>query len=325
MTVIVGAGLAGLLAAHAWPNFEVLEASPVPRASHKALLRFRTDAVSKLTGIEFRKVRVRKNLWSEGGFVEPNIALANQYSLKVLGRIVGDRSIWDLAPVERFIAPETLYEQLVDAVGSRITWGSEVNLAGSKDGPVISTIPLPIALDQLGIVAPFTFDRAPIKVQRYRLKNTDVYQTCYYPDPDIGLYRASITGDLLIAEFAAATVRTMDVTRISSRTQELQIVRMPVEDLSDTGVRNLISKSFGIHIEGAESLGEVEQRYGKISPIPEETRKRLLFQLTHDHDVYSLGRFAVWRNILLDDVVDDISVVRRLMRSSSYDMRRQIG
>jgi hypothetical protein len=306
-TIIVGAGLAGLLAAHAWPNFKVLEAAPAPRAMHKALLRFRTDSVSKLTGIEFRKVLVRKNIWSRGRFVEPNIELANRYSMKTLNRIVGDRSIWNLSPVERYIAPETFYEQLVEAVGPRISWDCPV-AAAAPTGPLISTIPLPSMLEMMDIPAPFTFERAPIEVHRYRLRDTDVHQTCYYPDDGTQLYRASITGDLLIAEFAAVHGDN------------------PVKVREDAAAPvKIISESFGINMDKAQPLGVVEQRYGKIAPIEDAARKRLLFKLTHDCRIFSLGRFAVWRNILLDDVVDDIAVIRKLMRSSSYDIHRAIG
>jgi hypothetical protein len=36
-----------------------------------------------------------------------------------------------------------------------------------------------------------------------------------------------------------------------------------------------------------------------------------------------IGRFATWRNILLDDVVDDIAVIKRLMRhGGAYDHAR---
>jgi hypothetical protein len=286
---IVGAGLAGLIAAHAWPNFPVLEASPEPRASHKALLRFRTDAVSRLTGIEFKKVLVRKGLWSEGHFAAPNIKLSNQYSMKVLGRHIGDRSIWNLDPVERYIAPENLYEQLVESVGNRISWNHTANVASL--GPVVSTIPLPVTMEQLGIPAPFKFERAAIEVQRFRLYNTDVYQTIYFPDPDCPLYRASITGSLLILEFCRSTDSC--------------------EYLAD-----LINDAFGIDMLDGQPLGKVEQKYAG--------RKQLLFQLTHDHQVFSLGRFAIWKNILLDDVVSDISVLRKLMRSSSYELKKEM-
>jgi hypothetical protein len=125
---IAGAGLAGLLAAHAWPQAEVFEPQSEPRANHKALLRFRSQAVAHLVGIEFREVVVRKGIW-EGHYVAPSIESANHYSAKILGgRIEGDRSIWNLEPVTRYIAPETLYEQLVESVGARIHWGEAVEL-----------------------------------------------------------------------------------------------------------------------------------------------------------------------------------------------------
>jgi hypothetical protein len=315
MTAIVGAGLAGLLAAHAWPTFAVLEAAPEPRAMHKALLRFRTDNVSRLTGIEFRKVLVRKGLWSRGQFCTPNIALANEYSKKVIGRILGDRSIWNLDPVERFIAPETLYEQLVESVWNRITWGMEVDI--SRLGvSAVSTIPLPTTLNALGIAAPFKMDRAPIRVQRFRLKGCDVHQTVYFPDPDIPLYRASITGDLVIAESTPALFNeTIPTTR----------ALFSKADDDNTALFDLLNAAFGVDMDSATSLGETEQKYGKIAPVPDDARKQILFKLTHDHNIYSLGRFAIWSNILLDDVANDIAVVRKLMRSSSYDMRRAMA
>ncbi len=253
---------------------------------------------------------MRKGLWSEGRFTGPNIALSNQYSSKVLGFRIGDRSIWNLDPVERYIAPETLYEQLVESVGRRITWDSAVHLGElAEEGPVISTIPLPNALQATCIAAPFTFLRSAIKVQRFRLPRTDVYQTVYFPDPSTSLYRASITGDMLIMEFA----------------EEHGSDKAVLIGEEDRIAAALVSKAFGIEMDEAEALGAVEQKYGKIAPIPDSDRKQLLFKLTHDHDIYSLGRFATWRNILLDDVVDDIAIIRRLMKSSPYDVRREIA
>ena len=67
----------------------------------------------------------------------------------------------------------------------------------------------------------------------------------------------------------------------------------------------------------------VEQRFGKIEPIADDERKSLLFRITHEHGVYSLGRFATWRNILLDDVVDDIVAIKRLARAAPYEIRME--
>ena len=294
--IIVGAGLSGLIAAHAWPTAQVLEASPAPRNAQQALLRFRTDAVSKLTGVEFRKVQVRKGLFYGGKFVEPNIMLANLYAQKVIGRVV-DRSIWNLQAVERFIAPETLYEELIDAVGSRIAWGVPFGPDAHR-GSIVSTAPLPIILKQFAVSNAPELKRAGIRVRRWRLPNADVYQTVYFPDPDTSIYRASITGSLLIVE------------EVASKTEE----EAPLV---------WVEQAFGINGEALEPLGQSEQSYGKVDELPALERKRILYELTTRHGIYSLGRFATWRNILLDDVVDDIVVIKRLLKSGThYEVRK---
>ena len=293
--LIIGAGLAGLIAAHAWPTARVIEAAPKPRAGHRALLRFRSEAVGRLTGIEFRKVTVRKGIWADYGFQQPAIRWANLYAQKVLGRLVGDRSIWNLDTSERFIAPDDLYEQLIDSVGPRIDWGVQAHF-NKTNTPLVSTAPLPVVLKTLDIPAPFEFPRAPIHVTRWRVPGADVFQTVYFPERGIGLYRASITGDTLIAESV---------------------------DAIEEDDEKEIERAFGIALGNCERMEAVEQKYGKIAPVNDAARKQLLFQLTHELTIYSLGRFATWRNILLDDVVDDITMIKKLLKANNaYDVRR---
>lgn len=294
---IVGAGLAGLIAAHAWPTARVLESAAEPQAAHKALLRFRTDAVARLTGIDFRRVKVRKGLWADSDFRPADIRYANLYAGKVLGALVGERSIWSLDPVDRFIAPDDFYEQLLAGVGSRVQWRCSVEFGSApRTEPVVSTAPLPVMLQSCGVPAP-QFRRAPIHVTRWRVPGADVFQTVYYPEHDYNLYRASITKDTLIAESMA-----------------------PLDDSDHFA----IEQSFGLWLSSCTPLGAVEQRYGKIVPIDDAARKQLIFRLSHEHGIYPLGRFATWRNILLDDVVDDIQSIKRLLRSSAaaYDLRK---
>lgn len=306
---IVGAGLAGLIAAHAWPTARILEAAPGPAPMHKALLRFRTDAVARLTGTKFRPVQVRKGIWSEGRYVPADIRVANLYARKVIGRVAGERSIWNLDPVERFIAPDDFYERLVDQCGPRIHWGHKADFEGYSahrperdSGPMISTAPLPLTLAALGVEvqdAGIFFERAPITVERWRVADADAFQTVYFPDMETTLYRASLTGSTLILEYAGGM------------------------GAPDTMAPALVAEAMGLDPESMAILEAVEQKYGKIQPIPDATRKHLLFRLTHDHGIYSLGRFATWRNILLDDVVQDIEVIKRLLNAgSAYDLRR---
>ena len=297
--VIVGAGLAGLIAAHAWPNSEIFEASQQPSTNHRALLRFRTDAVARVTGIEFRKVRVHKGIWSEGGYHGPNIRLANLYAQKVLGdgQLRGERSIWSIEAVDRFVAPDDFYEQLVEAVGHRVRWGQKVDWC-APNTTFISTAPLPVTAEAFSLPHSrmMDFKRSPIMVFRCELPYADVFQTVYFPDPSVGVYRASITGRTLIIE-------SMWPTLSADCAQQ-------------------IGKALGISLSDL-TFDRVEQKYGKIAPIDETLRKQLLFRLTHECRVYSLGRFATWRNILLDDVVDDIAAIKRLLKANNpYDTKR---
>lgn len=307
-TTIIGAGLSGLLAAHAWPTAPIIEAAPEPNESHKALLRFRSDVVSRLTGIEFRKVRVRKGIfysptgrWADGQLVGPDIKMANLYSRKVLG-VGRDRSIWDLAPVDRFIAPENFYAQLLDAVGHRVHWGTPFDFSQLREQEnYISTMPMPavMKMTSTGLSLDLRFNRKAIVVLRFRIPDCDVYQTVYFPNPEISLYRVSVTGDLLICEHMADDPEAVD------------------------GSLGWVEEAFGLDIASISPLPPTIQRYGKIEPIDDSARKQLLFDLTHRYQIYSLGRFAIWKNVLLDDVANDIDVIKRLMRAgTAYDKKR---
>lgn len=298
---IIGAGLSGLIAAHAWRNGIVVERSAQPQQTHKALLRFRGEQVSALTGIAFRRVVVRKAIFSQGKHCPLTIALANQYSRKVLGRTLNDRSIWSLAPVERFIAPENFYERLLEAVEKRVVWNCNadfcLNAQDRKDGWV-STAPLNVMLQRLGIAHDLEFYYAPIRVRRYRVPRCDVFQTIYFPDALCPIYRASITSDLLISESASEA-------------------NAPA--LTDAQERTLLQNAFGV--EDLEPIESASQRYGKIAPVHDGRRRAVLARLTTEHGLYTLGRFATWRNLLLDDLPHDISMINRLRDGDHYAAR----
>lgn len=300
MTVIVGAGLAGLIAGHIFPNAPIIERQPEPRQTHNALLRFRSSVVSDITGIPFRRVTVRKGVWSGMRYTDPTIALANAYSRKCTGRLL-DRSVWDVAPVERFIAPEDFYAQLVMACHKRISWDTDIKTVTAIDGTtdhLVSTIPLPDALTIWGVegcAANAEFHRAPISVRKLRVADSDVHQTVYFPDPDVRVYRASITGSLLIVE--------------------------AMSEPQDEDMR-LVLRAFELDPSDVEPLSETLQRFGKIAPINNKLRKEFIHRLTTESGVYSVGRFATWRNILLDDVVKDLRIVKGMIEQNDTYTRK---
>lgn len=288
---IYGAGLAGLLAGCMFQNAEIFEAAPRNKVNHKALLRFRSSAVGDAVGIDFRKVRVHKGIWMDNRDVQPSIQLSNLYSKKVIGNLA-DRSIWNIEPCDRYIAPEDFIEQLMQRCESRIAFDTPVTESEiAFDSRAISTLPMSVMLKLTNISnqsAPI-FQAEPIKVKRWLIPGADVFQTIYFPSPDTNLYRASITKDLLIAEY------------------------MDEED------DYLFFNAFGLWSDDCVLVDDTKQQFGKISPIDNEWRKKFMFDLTTKHNIYSLGRFGTWRNILLDDVLKDISVIKKLMNSSIYE------
>jgi len=299
--MILGAGLSGLIAATQIPDAVVLEANSEEMLSHRAVLRFRSDVLSRMTGIPFKKVTVRKSIWSNGQHCAPNLQLANWYSLKTNGGVL-DRSIWNIEPVERFIAPENLQQQMAAMIGPRIKWKRQVEYHMFKDmpTPIISTIPMPVLLSMLvplpnPVSAEPEFKHQAICVDRYRVPGADVYQTVYFPDHDTNVYRASITGDLLIVER-----------------------RKPMAIIGDPQPMKML-EPFGLKMSDVTPIDENHvQRYGKISPIDDRWRRDMIHHLTQQFGIYSLGRFAIWHNILLDDVAHDVAVIKRLIQQGPY-------
>lgn len=293
--IIVGAGLSGLIAATVFNRMEIIEASPTAIENHKAVLRFRTNEVGRLTGIDFKPVTVNKGIWciKRREFIEPNIRSANQYSMKVSGGL-HNRSVWNLEQATRYIAPEDFYSMLLEKVEDRIEWDCPIDAIPPRGS--ISTIPMPvmakIAMNSNEEVPEFSF--AKIVVRRFHIANSNVFQTVYIPHPDTSCYRISITGNLLIAEFVDEEDKEFDVLA-----------------------------PFGLCSNNISSQDDVSiQKYGKIAPIDEAWRRAFMHKMTVDHGVYSLGRFATWRNILLDDVVKDIDVIKSMMGQDKYGLIR---
>lgn len=315
MTYIVGAGLSGLIAGHVIKDAEILERNPRGQM-HGALLRFRSDVVAEATGIPFKKVQVRKGIhFGDHGFVQPNIAICNSYSVKVTGKL-GDRSIWNMDPVERFIAPDSFYDRMVDQLGDRVKFEEPLNLkeAAECDGPMISTAPLPTMLDELGVDRQeIAFDYQNIFTMQIHINNADAYQTIYFPNGDHGLYRASITGSTLILEFVNNLENEM--AWINELCGAFSFTYAEVEPF----IREQL-------IAAEMQKGIVRtQKYGKIVPLPSGVRRSLMLYLTAQFGIYSIGRFATWRNILLDDLVKDAHRVLDMMKADDYHTKLTRG
>lgn len=289
---IVGAGLTGLIAAHIFQQAKIIEAEPRENFTpHRALLRFRSNVVSEATGIPFRKVTVRKGIFYDGQYVAPDIRMANAYSTKCTGRFL-PRSIWNVEPAERWIAPTNFAELMLANVAGRVTFGERYKYDG--DQPVINTAPLSILARKFGGAHDQEFHYSRVNVLRLTLPFADVHQTVYFPGTETPIYRASITGNVLILE-AISEIQERDLKPVC------EAMLLPTFLLTD--------------------FEESSQRFGKIAPVDDDWRRAFIATLSSVHGIYSLGRFGTWRNILLDDVVHDCAVIKRLMLADAYTRR----
>lgn len=306
-TNILGAGMAGLLAANMMRRKKplVVEAKADLPDLHKAVLRFRNTSVSDVTGIPFEKIRVDKSMMTERGFVnQPTVFDANNYSLKATGGLE-NRSVWNLEKSQRYLAPDNFVELM--ASSTKINFGIKIGLGDLKsfkeEGDLtISTIPMPIMMGIVGwdSFIDFKANCKPIWVLRATLKRplSKIHQTIYNTDISTAWYRGSIhRGDLMIE-------CDVDPTTISD-----YVVESFIKCLCNLPMKEVVLTEPTCHM----------QPLGKILSIDEQQRKDFIWHLTQEYNIYSLGRFATWRNLLLDSIVSDVRVIEKLSGTSHYN------
>ncbi len=305
---IIGAGLAGLLAGALNPGkHTIYEAQGHLPNNHGAVLRFRSDEISKALGISFKKVQVTKAIWYGGKYKQPTPGIQNFYSLKVTEEL-GRRSIANIDPVTRWIAPIDFTYQL--SMRCNILFNHPFpEFGNSQDTPTISTMPMPVMIDHMFDKPEYCwaeFKRQEIWTRTFLLSDCDLYQTIYFPGDETPIYRASITGNKLIAEYCCEPVTALGF--------DLQTMKY-------------ICEAFGINANHmvADTVATTHQKYGKIIEIDHTVRRSIMAKLTHEYNIYSLGRYATWRNILLDDVYHDIFKIRDLMNLDDYSRRLKLA
>ncbi len=298
-TLIVGAGMAGLLAGCMLRDHIIIEQKTSLPNNHQAVLRFRTRAVAEALNIPFKSVKMMKCVQQWKNPVADQLS----YSWKANGTAQLRSSVSANGEVaERFIAPPDLISQM--AKMCIIDYGRGLTddfCSAWLNKTIISTIPMPALMTFLGWEEKPEFKSRSGWVIRLRLREVDAYCSVYDPDPLSPVTRASITGDLMIIEMGTLTSSSDAISRASELLGVPEFCILPGQDEAP-----------------------VSQQYAKILPIDENARKRFIIWATEKFNIYSLGRFATWRpGLLLDDVVNDVRVIQRLMNGgSSYHHKK---
>jgi hypothetical protein len=294
--IILGAGLAGLLAARRlihWDPIIYEQQKELPN-NHSALLRFRSSIVGDAIGVPFKEVTVYKGVLLDDETItnSPTIREYNAYSIKSTGGAY-NRSITNIANVSRYIAPYDLVKTCSIGADIKYEHNAESLLRGTKiEQPIISTIPMPDLMRILDYPRQPKFETKKIWTINCDLLGVDVYQTLYVPYGEYEPYRVSITGNRMTMEFAH---------------------KPDCSDIIDDHIKKYLGLMFDINHIDITNVIEKEQQYGKIVPINDYERQKFILWATDKFNIYSLGRYATWRQILLDDVMGDIDVISRFI------------
>jgi len=292
---IVGAGMAGLLAANllSHHDVEVVESQTQLPNNHSAVLRFRTANVGTALHIPFKPVQMIKDAlrWRNP------VADALAYSYKNHKCYRSDRSISSgLISETRYIAPDDLVPRMAARVKIKygVKWETQVAFP-----PTISTIPMPALMKLLNF--------SPLPVFEYVegcnistwIEDCDAYVSLLVPDPAYTFSRVSLMGDKIIVECPTLTDADIEVD------EPIELVAQAAYLL---GLDNCNIDHNHVTVQ--------KQQYAKIQPIDNDLRKQFIWWATDQCNIYSLGRFATWRpNLLLDDLLQDVQLIDHWLSS----------
>lgn len=297
--------MAGLLAANMLRRHNplILERQSALPNNHHAVLRFRDEGVSQQLHIPFRAVKVFKSC------DEPDPVKAMlRYSNKVLGRYEA-RSLINLEPVTRYIAPVDLVSQMAE--GLEIHFSQTIarfDDLGVIQGPKISTIPMYALMDILGYPGERPdFQSEPGWTVTATIPGCDVFVTRYVTKYDRPFYRISITGDKAIIEGTGEPPEAFGASAVA------------------TALMDHLAISYSDNLIDCELHQSPYAKIAELSPADRRKADDFMLWATLNHGIYSLGRFATWRrSLLLDHLVGDILKIERWMTSSHFDIRKSI-
>lgn len=294
--IIIGAGISGIMAEKAFLgsgfDIEMYDASKEPLKAHLAVMRLRDQESERYFG-QLDRITVRKAvLWKNNLTENPTIQMNNEYSLKTRG-MIDRRSLSSCGEVDRYLFRE-FPKSFICQYGQSLTGykdkSFEIGNNLKQYDICISTIPMPSLLSVLGINAGIEFIYKPIYVSRMSINlDSRVYQTIYIPESQFLVYRITLDNNVIVTESLAGFPSAEEIDYL------LQFFAIG-------------SKNYDLN-SGHKQV----QKYGKIVDIDDAVRRSLLMMITDKFNIYSLGRFAIWKSIRVDDVIKDIEQIKRLM------------
>ena len=319
---IAGAGLSGLIAANLFRSrgyqIRVYELQPNLPDNHNALLRFRSPALGEALGIPFKKVTAVICLYHPSA-ASSALRVATDYAYATTGKRRSDRSITRLLDgpliVDRWVAPVDFRERLFDRIKDKVVFDKKISLIGhaESDEHLVSTIPMKDAFAEWAdkTILPECFKIPVFSAHEYiagtvSLLNYEAYGTIYNPEPtaEVPWTRASVTGSTTHFEISLQWDKEGLLKNLES-----------LKELVSVMAQSLFNADID-YTKGAPVT--YHSRADRILPIDDRVRKSFIMELTDEHNVYSLGRFATWRpGMLLDDLPKDVAVISGMIEGGT--------
>jgi hypothetical protein len=291
---IIGAGLSGLLAYNFFKNEEIVifekNKEENMKFNHNAILRTKNEEFPRMLGIDYEEVELEKNyLFENKLYLNTTIEMKNNYSMKVSDRLFKRSLNKEYNSRKRFIFDISTinYDKYKIVYGCNID--KRENL-GDCDF-CISTIPMNSAGKIFNI---------NIK-ENFNMK--DIFITLIYLNIDSELHQTICDCN--------------DLSYIYRMTLNRRIIT--IESIGEIKERNIFEgiKYFGLSVNNISEIKNAIQKNGKIFEISDDIRKAFLLELTLKYNVYSLGRYAIWKpKLMLDDLLSDLYKIRKMMNIS---------
>lgn len=324
--LVIGAGFAGTIIGNMFSqqgkDVSVIDIGKGDN-NHFAIMRFRDPQVGRPLGVNLRDVLVEKAVyWNHQIHYHADIRMKNSYSLKTYGSL-GYRSLGELGVVKRYLIDgkfsryrHTMWDCSPTEFGETngMHWCSfDANQSYRNTDPSIvervccyykycvSTIPLPKLAELLPDISfpGKEFRATPIYVTRIKLNDnvhSKVNQTIYFPEDSFSAYRVSLEENTLIIESVEPEVHTVTPSDADELTEIL-------------GAFGLSKCQIGQHL----MAGPFTQRLGKLSDVDDNVRRKVIYNITDKHSIFSLGRFAIWKPIRADQLIEDAEKVLRMI------------
>lgn len=302
---IIGAGLSGVMAYKFFKEMDyvesikVFEKSPAESflTNHSAILRVKTLDVINILKCRYSEIKIEKNYFYDDCLSPvPTIKSKNEYSRKVTGEI-HERSIGmeNENRTRYLIELSSIKVDLYDFCFSTDFFSQQ-----EKFDVIISTIPMPDLLLKKKISLDEEFClKAVATINAKSSVKINTNQTIYVSDPEYSCYRISIQqNQAVIAEFA------------------------DLDPEISYGEFNSLIELFALQEKDMSEIKHNVLSYGKIIPINSDYRKHLIMKLSEEYSIYSLGRFAIWKNSVgADDVAKDIRKIETMLRINKWERK----